>query len=119
MCFNDPIWRSANALADACPGVMKIGDTFKRFRNSWFNLLVKTDPLSLDMVVGKEVCEKYLLTRHKPSVLSLVSKAKQMDISSGYLLQLDNSCALRVGLQVDQIYQHEWMKTEVMFCLLL
>ena len=35
-----------------------MGDTFKRFRNSWFNLLVKTDPLSLDMVVGKEVCEK-------------------------------------------------------------
>jgi hypothetical protein len=61
-------------------------DTFKRFRNSWFNLLVKTDPLSLNMVVGNDVCEKCLLTRHKPSVLSLVSKAKRMGIASGYLL---------------------------------
>jgi hypothetical protein len=58
MCCNDPVWRTANAFADVWPGVMKMGDTFERFRNSWFSLLVKTDQLLLDMVVGNDVCEK-------------------------------------------------------------
>ena len=53
MLFTDPMHRMARS-ADACHGVIKIGETPNRFKNSEFSLLENLDPLSLDIVVGKD-----------------------------------------------------------------